>query len=331
MTDKPKVSYKRAPSKELLELLVGDGDLSWLIDLGKEKIAGYHHDVHFRGKEIHVYRDGARVVKAEWFTSLKKVDVSADKKYMNETCVEGFFGRHEVGDTLSGGFKDKLKCYLDKVDIASNQKGKEGAVQTKWSRLEMCPWTPLDRECRLSHQSMTYKEEVEERIAKDVDGALRELKKIYRDHDNLKGAARWAKPAIAGGQIDQLAVDDEGRLVLLELKDGSKNNKEIYYAPFQLLQYVWRWHNALQESPSLLCDLQELIRARQQVCLISSDVLDLTGCIKPAIGFGCDIPTAETKNRYKKVLEIVNCYLPPDVPHIETWAWKDGRPCKLDW
>lgn len=328
MPDKPKVSYKRAPSKELLKC---GGDLSWLIDLGEEKTAGYHHDVHLRGKEIHVYREGARAVKVEWFTSLKKVEISADKKYIVETCIEGFFGRHMVRDTLSRGFNDKLKCYLRKVDIASNQKGKEGAVQTKWSRLKRWPWTPFDRECRLSHQSMEYKGEVKERITRDVDGAFCELKKIYRDHDHLQGRARWAYPHIGGGQIDQLAVDDEGRLVLLELKDGLKRNMGIYYAPFQLLQYVWRWHNALKESPSLLYDLQNLIKAREEVRLMPNHIPDLTGTIRPAVGFGCDMPTAETKNRYKEVLKIVNCHLPPGIPNIETWAWKDGRPYKLNW
>ena len=57
MANTPRVSYKRAPSDELLKLLMPGGDLSWLVDLGKKEVADYHHDVHFRSRdEVHVYR-----------------------------------------------------------------------------------------------------------------------------------------------------------------------------------------------------------------------------------------------------------------------------------
>ena len=331
MAQNPKVSYKRAPSAELLKLLIPGGDLSWLVDLGKEPFVEHQHDVHFRGNEIHVYRDGARLIRAKWLTNLRKVDISADKKYMDETCVEGFFDRHSVSYTFNKEFQGNCAIYLCGVDISSNQKGKEGAIQMKWSRLDKWPWVPFDRECRLSHQSMEYKGEVEERIAKDVDGALCELKEIYKAHDSLKGSARWAKPAISGGQIDQLVVDDEGRLVLLELKDGSNKNKGIYYAPFQLLQYIWRWHNAIEESPSLWGDLQALIDSRKNVGLTRKGAPKLAGGIRAAVGFGHDIPTAKIKERYKKVLGIVNQHLPSGVDPIETWYWSKNGPHCLSW
>ena len=98
----------------------------------------------------------------------------------------------------------------------------------------------------------------------------------------------------------------------------------MYYAPFQLLQYVWEWHSALKAVQG---DLQKMIDARKRVGLTPQDVPDLTGGIRVAVGFGHDTPGGDTKPRYKKVLDIVNQHLPSGVGPIETWKYTDaGRP-----
>ena len=337
MAQTPKVSYKRAPSKKLLKLLKPEGDFSWLVELGKEKVAGYQHDVHFgregtvKGNCVFVYRDGARLIKAKWLTTNKEVDISAHKEYMCQPCGKGFFKRHKAANTESNEFRETLNRYLSDVCLASSQKDKEGAIQTKWSGVERWPWTPFDREARLSYKSMEFKKEA--RIFDEVDVALKELMSIYDAHDHKKGQARWALPTKGGNQVDQLAVDKEGRLVLLELKDAkAKDAKSVYYSPFQLLQYVWEWQNVLYRVQD---DLQKIIDARQSVRLMPKNVPNLTGGIRAAVGFGYDPPRGrnerERKYKYKKVLKIVNTHLPPGVKPIETWAWKDCRPCKLDW
>ena len=126
MANTPRVSYKRAPSKELQGLLMPGGDLSWLVELGKREVAGYQHDVQFRGKEIHVYRDGARLIKAKWVSSYGKVELLADDRYMSEACIRGFFGRHNVADTMSKEFQEALKKYLGDVKELINARKQLG-------------------------------------------------------------------------------------------------------------------------------------------------------------------------------------------------------------
>ena len=322
MANTPRVSYKRAPSKELQCLLMPGGDLSWLVDLGKKEVAGYHHDVHFRGKEIHVYRDGARLIKAKWLSRSGKVELLADDRYISEACTRGFFGRHNVADTMSKEFHEALKKYLGNVNIASNQKGKEGAIQIQWSQAGTCPWTPFDREAVLKGPHCTATEfprVVLALIAIQAEG-------WKSGWDELKQSTK----STSGG-IDQLAIDQHGRMVLLELKDGTNNDSKVYYSPFQLLQYVWEWHNALKEVPSLWEDLCALIDARKKVGLTPKHVPELNGGIRAAVGFGNNVPTAKTKEHYKKVLEIANEHLPSDVLPIETWAWSDNGPYPLSW
>lgn len=298
MADKPKVSYKRAPSDKLLRLLMPGGDLSWLVELGREEIGG--QNIHFRNKaksphgtEVHIYREGARLLRLEWFVQKREIKLTADKKYMNETRVEGFFGRHNVADTMSKGFQDKCELYLCGVDIASNQKGKEGAVQTKWASVKEYPWTPFDREVALQYESERYR--METRKLPDVD-------KAYADIQALAAQHGWDEPEEPkpGGrnQVDQLAVDDNGCLVIVELKDVTDGGgKEAFYSPFQALQYLWEWHNILEDVQR---DLQELINARKEVGLMSGrgSVPKLSGGIRAAVGFGCDGRTDEVKRRY---------------------------------
>ena len=125
----------------------------------------------------------------------------------------------------------------------------EGDVQSMWSRVAE-PWVPFDREAVLDYRPA------------DASGTAREFEQVERARLELAAIAKcrgWAKPPDAGREVDQLAVDPEGRLVLAELKDATRGSSSVYYTPFQLLQYVWEWHSALESVKS---GLQDLINAR---------------------------------------------------------------------
>lgn len=108
-----------------------------------------------------------------------------------------------------------------------------------WSRV-IKPWVPFDREAVIRYQSRA-----------DA-GLARQFHPVNEARDAVgatANAGKWAKIPESGGEVDQLAVDTDGKLVIVELKDTSKSG--VYYAPLQLLQYVWEWHNAfpnVQES-----------------------------------------------------------------------------------
>ena len=123
-------------------------------------------------------------------------------------------------------------------------------------------------------------------------------------------------------EIDQIAVDPQGRLVIVELKDASAS--DVYYAPFQLLQYVWEWHNALG---AVRGSLQKLLDARVALGLTPANVPRITGGVRAAIGLGDDGRSEEVRHRYERVLGVVNAHLPLGVSPIETWKlWVAGPP-----
>ena len=121
-----------------------------------------------------------------------------------------------------------------------------------------------------------------------------------------------------GYEVDQLAVDSNGRLVIIELKDASK--QKVYDAPHQLQRYVWKWHRALKRNPGIWQQLQAVIEARIKLRLTSELVNPLSHGIRAVVGFGLDARCPEVKRRYERVLNVVNAHLPPEVGPIETWA-----------
>ena len=127
-------------------------------------------------------------------------------------------------------------------------------------------------------------------------------------------------PPAAGREVDQLAVDLEGRLVIAELKDASAGSASVFYTPIQLLHYLWEWHNALEPVRS---GLQALIDARLELGLAPHQIPRLTGGIRAAICFRHDNRKDQVRVRYDKVLSVVNRYLPPYVSDIETWAFEN--------
>ena len=303
---RPGPLYARAPSPELQSLLSRGGFLAPLVDLQGEDIAGHFHDVHFRiDDEVHVYRGSTRLVRVIR-SSNGEVHMTADPAYRAQACSRGLFRSWRVDEP---GLGEELVSYLSAVRVSPSLIGGEGRVQEQWARVS-APWTPFDREGTLRgpHQMGMDFPRVQSASARLTD---------------LAQSNGWATPGGTGRNIDQLGLDPEGRLVLLELKDASKGAAGVYYAPFQLLRYVWEWHAVLEEVRR---DLQELISARVAAGLSPPGAGPLDGGIRAAVGFGADGRSPRVKQRYGAVLEVVNQHLPEGVGPVETWEFTGADP-----
>ena len=306
---KSKISYDRAPSGDLLKLLKPEGLLSPLARKDLEvKQQHTRVDVHFRpGDWIHVYCGLTRVIDLQRLRG-GKLMLTAHHTYKKQGC--GGFLREWRDDDPS--LTSELRNYLDCVVVNDRHVKGEGSVQFEWSRVTD-PWIPFDREVRLENR--------EDSPCDRVNDAYKELGEIHREHSRKKGRDRWLKPKKTAVKLDQLAIDPDGRLVLLELKSGKTTE---YFAPFQLLQYVCEWHSALQSSPKLLEQVNSLIKAREEVGLTPRLNAPLTPQIRAAVCLGRDKRSAEVKRRYGIVLDIVNNHRPPGVPCFETWEYDNG-------
>ena len=309
MVQQPTVSYPRSPSVELQALLMPEEFLAPLIGLNTRKVCGTELDVHLRvGDEVQVYCGRTRILTVQQLLQPAGcVNVKAYDTYLKQPSAKasGLFKRWETGER---GFNESIEAYLSGVEVNSSLLKGEGAVQSNWSQITE-PWIPFDREAVLKYESTEHRREDAKEFAK-LESAIDAIKSKARQHN-------WPKPNRGAREVDQLAIDPNGCLVLIELKDASaKAADKVYYAPLQLLQYVWEWHNALEMVRD---DLQKLIEARVAVGLTPPKVPTLTGGIRAAVGFGPDCRTPEVKCRYNTVLKIVSQHLPPGMAAIETW------------
>lgn len=323
---KQDISYERAPSEELCALLAPCQVLSPICDLHRNnvEVQGLAVDVHFRGDdEIHVYCGLTRLFALKRKRRDGVLEVRADKKHGRFGGEGSFFGKWRADDR---GFIESMVDYLDNIQIDLRHR-QEGRVQTRWSRVAE-PWISFDREARLQYRSREVRNAT---IFEGVESAYSSLCANYNKHRNNIGKCRWAKIEKGARKLDQLAVDTDGRLVLIELKDAEGGqSKEIYYSPFQVLQYVWEWHEALKNNaPQLLAQVQSLLDSRVALCLTEAPAARLTGDIRAAVCFGQDRRSDEVRRRFRCVLNICNRHLPEGVEPIETWEYGVGAPRRI--
>lgn len=302
--------YERAPSAEFRAVLSGAGSLAPL--LRPRTVEGLRLDVHLReGDHVHAYCGLTRIVDA----SLKagRIKVDSHETYRKQPCAAGLFRSWSLSEP---DLEAALERYLAKVVVAPAQTRSEGSVQAAWASV-MSPWTLLDREAVIGYAST--KEQIAARASAKVAAARGTVARL---------AKSWAKLPHdkTGAELDQLAVDGAGNLVLLELKFEGASADSIYYAPLQLLQYVHEWHRAFDACRA---DLNRLRDARIDLGLSPASMPTLTGGLRPAIGFGDGpiSPTAEL--RLRSVCAIANSHLPTGVPAIEVWAIRGGSPALL--
>lgn len=295
--------YSRAPSPAFAALLAPGAFLSPL--LRPRKVSGLQLDFQLREADhLHLYCGLARVLDVSW--SRGKVRVNADPAYSKQNCGARLFRDWTVGEEGLGKTAD---TYLHEVGVKLAFLRREGVLQAAWAQVRD-PWVPFDREAVLGYSDSA--ERAAARVFPQIAAAREELVRLQQ-----YGAWAEVPDAGSGAEVDQLAVDPAGRLVLLELKNVSTSAGAAYYSPFQLLQYVYEWHTAL---PVVREQLAALINARVSAGLTPGGLPALTGELRPAIGFGDALGSDEVRDRFEQVRTVVNRYLPPGVSPVEAWA-----------
>ena len=305
--------YLRAPSSGLLTLLQPGEFLSPLICLNERNVQGLCLDVHFRpGDQVAVYCGRANILTVE-LRPPKLVRVTANDSYRQQ--YPSLFCDWRIDDS---GFRPALNAYIGVLEVESTYVRPEGRVQTQWSK-ETRHWTTFDKEAMLSYETKSHRNS--DTDYPETRDARKELDHIVNaDGEPWSNLDRNWSPL----KLDLLACDREGQLVPIEVKHSLSD----YYAPFQLLHYVWEWYRALKDNCLLLAELQTLIESRAELGL-SSSFGRITNRIRPVVAVGEKDVSKKTQSRYGKVLQMVNRHLPPDVSPVETWRHRNGRPERL--
>ncbi len=229
--------YNRTLSDPFSKLLKPNGDLRWLFHLVETR-----SDLDFLiGKNryhewISIYRGLSRVLtinKTHLPDTIKLDGADAYKKitkdlYGKKNCSENF--SDELLKLITTVSKDS------KFDRYYNNR-KEGYFQNELSRkFGICgkpndDFVIIDKEVVIGYENIKEKEKLYSKI--------REKYKILQRDISQKNAKRYGqdleKKSI-GNELDFLALDKQGNLLLIEYKHGS-NTSGIYLSPLQIGMY----------------------------------------------------------------------------------------------
>lgn len=303
------IRYARAPSRELRTLLGSGNFLAPL--LSPYSVAGLSLDVHFRERDhVQVYCGLTRVVDAS--LSRGKVHVKAHSTYTEQSCGSALFRTWSPDE---GGFESALRSYYGSVVVADGWTKHEGAVQAAWASMTD-PWIPLDREAVLGHGDSR---------ALSSSAARDAVAPAWSEARSAGLVSERERAHQGQGEVDQLAVDPAGQLVLIELKDGSRSAAATHKTPLQLLYYVHLWAAALEE---VRAGLEAIREARVLVGLSPPWMPAVLDGLRPVIAFGEDHRSAAARARLDRSCAIANRHLPRSSSPIEVWAMWEGRPLR---
>lgn len=336
--------YRRAPRADLIEALRDERKLAFLLspDLRLGELAALT-DGH-KGKLDVQFRDGNRLMLYTGSTYPLTVKVAGER--VKFSAADSYVGKHAkmIGAGLmryglfrpSGkagseeGVEAKMEWRIDSPELPAAVRsylrhllvderwtGREAEVQMRWAQIAGPePWTYLDREAVLGYET----------------GETAPLAPLQEAWDQLRREVRGPWPAFSlsvradgsqASELDQLAIDPDGRLVLIELKFAMAPASFIYGAPFQLLEYIYAWRDALLKD-GVLGQLQQLVDAKVSLGLLPKGLPRLTGELRPAIAFGEWLrPGPELHRKFWATVRVANAFLPPGVPPIEVWSLED--------
>jgi hypothetical protein len=230
--------YNRKLSDSFSKLLESNGELRWLFYLVQKR-----PDLDFLiGKNgskewISIYRGLSRVLtilKTRKPGIIKLDGADAYKKISN-----GLYGQKKLTEDFSSELIRLVSAVSNdsKFDRYYNNK-KEGYFQNELSRIfGICgkpndDFVVIDKEVVIGYENEQEKDKLYEKN-------IREKYKILQkdiSHKNAKRYGRDLNEKAIGNELDFLALDKQGKLLLIEYKHGT-NTSGIYLSPLQIGMY----------------------------------------------------------------------------------------------
>ena len=271
--------YNRTLSKELSSLLETGGELRWLFNFVKN-----HSELDFlvgknNSKEwLSVYRGLTRIISISVSgTSMIKIDAAV--KYKN--MFPDLYGKKSIKDN----FQNKLELLIDQIE--NNQEfdryyksKKEGYYQNILSRkYGICgsddtDFVIIDKEAVIGYLNQNEKA--------GLLGSIQQKYKQLQKDISLHNPARYGKDLgkkPIGNELDFLALDKEGNILLIEYKHGT-NTSGIYLSPLQVGMYYDIFTNFPRKD--LESAIFEMLAQKQKIGLINPN-WQKPACIKDII------------------------------------------------
>jgi hypothetical protein len=315
--------YNRKLSDEFSKRIEPNGDLRWLFDFVRDR-----EDLDFligkNAKEewISIYRGLSRCIKID---QTGKIDAADEYKKLNP-CLYDINAKKEIN------FQNELSELLSEVKKEPKfdsyyKNKKEGYYQNEISRKygmlsdSNSEFVIIDKEAVVGYDTEKTKEM--------IFGKMRENYKDLQKEISKKDAKRYGKDLhekkSLGDELDFLALDKDGNVLLIEFKHGS-NTSGIYLSPLQIGLY----YDIFTKFPKK--DLEEavfsMLEQKQKIGLISPlwKKPDTIKEIKPVLIISEYNYKGSAKEIYPEIMEICRNEFGMDfLSNIETYNYTNSQ------
>ena len=270
------MNYNRTLDNDFAKLLFKKGELRWLY-----KHVEKQEDLDFLiGKSesdqwISVYKGLSRFIKIQPRKN-GKIKIDGAKKY--KSIKPELYGTFSVDDFKSKktqetwlkdlkGLKDDLNKD-PKFDKNYNNK-KEGYYQNELSRKfglegkKDDDFVILDKEAVVGYLNQKEKEKHYVQLQKRYNEIL-----AYLSKKDAKKFGKNLEKKSFGNELDFIALDKKGNILLIEYKHGT-NNSGIFLSPLQIGMYVDMFSDLPQKE--FFKVIEEMFEQKKKIGLINSD------------------------------------------------------------
>jgi hypothetical protein len=233
--------YDRKLSESFATLLEKNGKLRWLFEYVKR-----NNELDFligrnNSKEwISVYRGLSRIVTINPYKYSDDIKLSAAQAYehIDKTKNLELYGKHKPNKI----FSKQLNVIINEIkkDEKFNRyfnNKKEGYFQNILSRqYGICgkaddPFVIVDKECVIGYKDIDEKDKEYKKFSQEYKSLQKRI-----SNNNPKRFGRDLQKKPIGNEVDFLAVDSNGAILLIEYKHGT-NTSGIYLSPLQIGMY----------------------------------------------------------------------------------------------
>ena len=259
--------YNRTLSSEFSKLIEPGGKLRWLFKFVKN-----HNELDFLlGKNgskqwISIYRGLTRILEINPTKDPKIIHIVADKKY--KEMESELYGKKNINDNFETNIKRLVKHIENDSHFDRYYKNKkEGYYQNILSNKHGICGNPdtdfviIDKEAVIG-----YKDEQENnRLLGPIQNKYKQMQK-YISANNPKRYGKSLKKKAIGNELDFLALDKEGNILLIEYKHGTYTSG-IYLSPLQIGLYYDIFTNFPRED--LEHAIYDMLAQKKKIGLIN--------------------------------------------------------------
>lgn len=301
--------YNRTLSSAFASLIEPKGPMRWLYDYVKiSKELDFLIGKNNAHEWISIYRGLSRLITITPTNNSEMIRIDgADKyKHLANSHALNLYGQHAASYHFQSALDTLAKqVAADPVFNRYYNNMKEGYYQNHFSRRygilsqPQDPMVIVDKEAVIGYKDKEEKSKVFGTLQNNYEELLKAV-----SHTNAARYGQDLNERSIGNELDFLALDSWGNVLLIEFKHGS-NTSGIYLSPLQIgLYYDLFTQLGRQELNQAICDM---LQQKQRIGLVHPNwkIPSINNCIIPVLIISEYNNKSSAKVKFNEILDLM--------------------------